>query len=75
MKFKRGQLVKLKAGQLATVTSYDYNNAACIVLEHMREGWASSILYKVYVIEDQRTIPCFPDTLSPINPQESESEV
>ena len=55
--------MKFKAGQLATVTNCDYNNAACIVLEHMREDWASTILYKVYVIEDQRTIPCFHDEL------------
>tara|TARA_Y100001938_G_C7933962_1_gene350764 strand:- start:110 stop:310 length:201 start_codon:yes stop_codon:yes gene_type:complete len=66
--------VKFKAGQLATVARPDYNNAACIVLEHVGD-LATVVWYKVYMIDQQRTTYFREHILSTINPQESESEV
>lgn len=65
--------MKLKAGQLATVTRPDYNNAACIVLEHVLV--VPVVWYKVYMIELQLTTYFREHILSPINPQEAENEV
>ena len=65
--------MKFKAGQLATVARPDYNNAACIVLEHVLNP--PVVWYKVYMIEKQRTTYFREHMLSTINPQVSESEV
>ena len=66
--------MKLKAGQLATVT-FGNISAACIVLEHMQEESTPIVWYKVYMIELQRTTYFREHILSPINPQEAENEV
>ena len=64
--------VKFEKGQLAMVTRPNCNSTACIVLERasVRPVW-----YKVYMIEKQCISHFMELTLSPINPQASESEV
>ena len=65
--------MKFERGQLATVTRPGYNNAACIVLEHVLV--VPVVWYKVYIIEQQLTTYFRENILSPINLQEAQSEV
>ena len=82
MKFKRGDLVKIAFSSAP-------NGVPCIVLgsmhaplpatEQQRSGYtapyAPSLWYEVYMINRQDTTFIRDGGLSPINPQESESEV
>ena len=67
MKFKAGQLVEYNAHVRATAASQK-----CIVLEaHYR----AAEFYKVYMIKEQRIRHVDACALSPIRPQEAQSEV